>query len=44
MTVSRDPAAGFSLVEVLVALALFALIGSAGFFMLDQVIRTQNQT
>jgi general secretion pathway protein J len=44
VTVSRDPAAGFSLVEVLVALAVFALIGSAGFVLLDQVIRTQNQT
>lgn len=30
--------------EVLVALAIFALIGVAGFSMLDQVLRTQRQT
>ncbi|WP_054006539.1 type II secretion system protein GspJ [Cypionkella psychrotolerans] len=36
--------AGFSLVEVLVALAIFALIGVAGFSMLDQVLRTQRLT
>ncbi len=35
---------GFTLVEVLVALVLFALIGGAGFTMLDQVLRTQRQT
>ena len=40
----RDPMAGFSLVEVLVALVLFALIGMAGFSMLDQVLRTQRLT
>jgi len=38
------PDAGFTLVEVLVALAIFALIGGAGFTMLDQVLRTQRQT
>jgi general secretion pathway protein J len=40
----RDATAGFSLVEVLVALVLFALIGMAGFSMLDQVLRTQRLT
>lgn len=44
MTTRRAPAAGFTLIEVLVALALFALISSAGFAMLDQVLRTQRQT
>lgn len=41
---TRQPAAGFTLVEVLVALVLFALIGMAGFSMLDQVLRTERQT
>ncbi len=36
--------AGFTLVEVLVALAIFAVIGAAGFAMLDQVLRVQEQT
>ena len=40
----RDPAAGVTLVEVLVALSIFALIGVAGFSMLDQVLRTERQT
>lgn len=35
---------GFTLVEVLIALALFALIGVAGFTLLDSVLRTQNAT
>lgn len=44
VTARRSPTAGFTLVEVLVALAIFALIGMAGFSMLDQVLRTQAQT
>ncbi len=40
----RDPAAGVTLIEVLVALSIFALIGVAGFSMLDQVLRTERQT
>lgn len=40
----RDGAAGFTLIEVLVALALFALIGGAGVSVLDQVLRTQSRT
>lgn len=43
-TPTRDPQAGFTLIEVLVALALFALISGAGFAMLDQVLRTQRAT
>ncbi len=44
MTPHRQPDAGFTLIEVLVALALFALISGAGFTMLDQVLRTQRST
>jgi general secretion pathway protein J len=40
----RDGAAGFTLIEVLVSLALFALIGGAGVSVLDQVLRTQART
>ena len=40
----RTATAGFTLVEMLVALAIFALIGVAGFSMLDQVLRTQRLT
>ncbi len=40
----RNSTAGVTLVEVLVALVLFALIGGAGFSVLDQVIRVQNLT
>ncbi|MGQ0566900.1 MAG: type II secretion system protein GspJ [Gemmobacter sp.] len=44
MTPGRDPAAGVTLVEMVVALAIFALIGSAGYAMLDQVLRTESRT
>lgn len=40
----RDPQAGLTLVEMLVALALFALVGLASFAMLDTVIRVRDQT
>ena len=40
----RAGEAGVTLVEVLVALALFALIGGAGVAVLDQVIRVQART
>lgn len=36
--------AGFTLVEMLVALALFALVGLASFTLLDTVIRTRDRT
>jgi general secretion pathway protein J len=42
--VSRDRAAGVTLVEMLVALVLFALIAVAGFTVLDQVVRVQDGT
>jgi len=35
---------GFTLIEVLIAMALFALIGVAGFTLLDGVLRTQGAT
>ena len=40
----RQPDAGVTLIEMMIALALFALIGSAGFALLDQVLRTQRST
>lgn len=40
----REGEAGFTLVEVLVALAIFAVIGAAGFAVLDQVLRVQRLT
>ena len=42
--VHRDTEAGLTLVEVLVALALFSLIGLAGFTMLDNILRVQSGT
>lgn len=40
----RDPEAGISLVEMLVALALFALVGLAGFATLDAIIKSRTRT
>ena len=40
----RAPQAGVTLVEVLVALVIFALIGAAGFTVLDQVARVERLT
>ena len=40
----RDPEAGLTLVEMLVALALFALVGVASLAMLDGVLRTRDGT
>jgi general secretion pathway protein J len=40
----RDGTAGFTLIEVMVSLALFALIGGAGVSVLDQVLRAQVRT
>ncbi len=37
----RNPQAGMTLVEVLVALAVFAVIGTASFALLDQTLRSQ---
>lgn len=37
----RNPQSGMTLVEVLVALAVFAVIGSAAFALLDQTLRSQ---
>ena len=42
--VQRSFTAGVTLVEVLVALVLFALISGAGFGILDQILRTQTRT
>lgn len=40
----RSPDAGVTLVETLVAMALFALIGLAGFAIVDSVLRVQART
>ncbi|MES2665535.1 MAG: type II secretion system protein GspJ [Pseudomonadota bacterium] len=40
----RNAQSGVTLIEMMVALAIFALIGTAGFSMLDQVLRTQSRT
>ena len=41
---ARDAEAGITLVEMLVALSLFALVGLASFALLDTVIRTRDRT
>jgi general secretion pathway protein J len=41
---TRRADAGFTLIEVLVSLALFAMIAGAGVSVLDQVLRAQSQT
>lgn len=41
---ARAGEAGVTLVEMLVALALFALIGLAGFTVLDSILRVQSRT
>lgn len=43
-TPGRDAEAGVTLVEMLVALAIFALVGLASFAVLDAVIRTRDRT
>lgn len=43
-TCAKSRRKGFTLIEVLIALALFALIGVAGFTLLDGVLRTQDAT
>jgi len=37
---ARDPSAGVTMIEMLVAVAIFALIGAAGFSVLDTMART----
>jgi general secretion pathway protein J len=41
---ARDGAAGITLVEMLVALALFSLVGLAGFTMLEAVLQVRDRT
>lgn len=41
---TRASDAGFTLIEMLVALAIFAVIGGTGLSVLDQVLRTQSRT
>ena len=40
----RQTDAGATLIEILVALAIFALIGTAGFSVLDQIVKVQDHT
>ena len=41
---SRRPDAGITLIEIMVSMAIFGLIGTAGFTMLDQTLRSRAQT
>lgn len=41
---TRQAEAGFTLIEVLVSLALFAVIAGAGLSVMEQILRTQTQT
>ncbi len=43
MTPGRDPEAGVTLIEMLVAVAICALIGLAGFGMLDTILRVNDR-
>ncbi|MBW4707424.1 prepilin-type N-terminal cleavage/methylation domain-containing protein [Roseobacter sp. YSTF-M11] len=40
----RAPEAGVTLIEMLVAMSVFALIGLAGYSVLDTIVRTDRQT
>ena len=40
----RTPDAGITLIEIMVSMAIFGLIGTAGFTMLDQTLRARTQT
>ena len=44
MAARRKSDAGVTLIEIMVSMALFGLIGTAGFAMLDQTLRTRAQT
>lgn len=44
MTHAKRRRKGFTLIEVLIAMGLFALIGVAGFTLLNSVLRTQDAT
>jgi len=44
MTPERDPAAGVTLVEMLVALSLFAMVGLASFTTLDTILKVRERT
>lgn len=44
MAQRRAPDAGITLIEIMVSMAIFGLIGTAGFTMLDQTLRSRAQT